>query len=667
MKTFKKFTLLKFQKKPIFDFKNRLKKVEEKTNDSSEIQVMLKDINVNYHKVLYQQIDNHLKINKDFPCEVELNKLLAKRTLSELNFINEDQQVHNKNTNLNQEIEFKDSSINKDLIYLLRTNSNLNDIFISFESKFNQKLNFFKVDSIKSNLEELELKTLSSIETLSHVYFSFLKILITHKEITNSKNFNFGIITKEVLNKYMNLIKTKYNEIDSFDTFQEILTMSHFLLTKETLSEYIKLLISKINVEAEIRNKKQKLFCLYFLSYYFHQNKTDLNLLTELNLNDLKQNEKPKDIEICNTIIKYWLYLSTMSTKIIKEGKGAESFKFPSFNVIEFEKTIYDFINSFNKIKKLSNTSYFNDLISLYLTELNYIFGIYLHHNKEYASCIKHLSSIADNTNYDKISQLAEIFLFVSINNKIEDKENKIGKNIVITTGNEKQKRVLDCLAEAYDYESSYRNSFNSAYRALKLESKNENKYLLRDDQALKYYTSLYFSKHIKYSYLFNKGFKTNYTFEEYGLLVYILNHVFNKKKDYLLAETILEKVLLIENKMNFLSNEEKIKLYFTAGRIFTFSNDFNKAVDYYSRIRLIKEATEEDLSICNLVLGELSLKVSLESYLTNIFNLAKEVLIKRTFDSTYKNVLEKLNSLSLITKSEVMKKRIDEIVNKNI
>lgn len=659
-----KKSFIKLNFRTIFDFKNRLKKQIQKENilnaDGELVNFIVKEISIPLNKLLIIQKNNHSKINTKFPIELDINKLLNERIINYKSYIDSQnlQDINNHFDNKDTKIESIDKIlINNELIKILKNNNFVEEVIK--KSQFEK--NIFDIFDINENksiihlIEELELKSLGCISSLYHIYISFLKIVINNSPL--NKESSIDTINK-LKSKLLNLIKKRHKEIKSLDEMVEvIIPISEYIVNDNEIQNDINEILNSYNNCDNFELKK--LAGLYFIQAYLYKlnnnNEKLLEITEEIKKRNILFDTEKNNSLLMKTIINYWNYLvkSINEQKKIVE-KGEENIL---INVGEFEKI---FTSIISKLNLLSTNNTFKSILDNISLEVHYIYGIFLYYNKLFNQSEIILKTIVERTDFYNISDNCQYFLSL-INEKYVKEEE------IIKSPDQIKKNIFLCLSEIYDYQSSYRNSFNCAYKALMLEPENNNKFLLRNEQILETYSNLYFIKHLKYSYLFNKGYKKLYTREEFGLLIYLLNYSFLKKKNYILSEKIIYKIESINTKMNFLTEDDKIKFYFTAGRIFTFLGTYEKAINYYLKIKEIKESTEEDNILLNIIISEISLKTNFNNYLSNLLTLGNSIIVKKTFDNTYNNVLQKLNSLQETIKSENLQRKIDSLANNNI
>lgn len=656
-------SFIKSNFRTIFDFKNRLKKQIQKENifdaDGELVNFISKEISIPLNKLLIIQKNNHSIINSKYPFELDINKLLNERIINYKSFIdNQSLQDINNFDNKDTKKESLDKIlINNELIKILKNNNFVEEVIK--KSQFEKKIiDIFDINENKSIIhliEELELKSLGCISSLYHIYISFLKIVINNSPL--NKESSIDIINK-LKSKLFNLIKKRHKEIKSFDEMIEVIIpiSEHLLNDNEIQNDINEILNSYNNCDySELR----KLTGLYFIQAYLYKlnnnNEKLLEITEEIKDRNISFDTEKNNFQLMKTIINYWNYLvKSINERKKRVEKGEENIL---INIGEFEKI---FTSIISKLNLLSANNTFKSILDNLSLEVHYIYGIFLYHKKLFNQSEFFLKTIVERPDFYNISDNCQYFLSLIIENYLKEEE-------IIKTPDQIKKNILLCLSEIYDYQSSYRNSFNCAYKALMLEPENNNKFLLRNEQILETYSNLYFIKHLKYSYLFNKGYKKLYSREEFGLLIYLLNYSFLKKKNYILAEKIIYKIESIDTKMNFFSEDDKIKFYFTAGRIFTFLGTYEKAINYYLKIKEIKESTEEDNILLNIIISEISLKTNFNNYLSNLLTLGNSIIVKKTFDNTYNNVLHKLNSLQETIKSEKLQRKIDSLANNNI
>lgn len=599
----------------------------------------------------------------------------------------------------------------------------------SFEDVLNtiidKMLNLFKNNS--NNLNNIEyivtsfllLDRLTITKNIVNNYYNEIINILTDKETKENNTIDSQVEITSTINSKSTY---KKNKKDSLDT----LINNYYLVFLKFLSSYFNYEQGyKINNQPELDNITNDLL-LYS------------NILKKDFANMEKVTTNNNLFELTKLLINFYLLKKNITDKIDKKSVNEQ-------DVNEFINNIVIVKKDLNKFSLLNNKNILDKSINIYMSEqlnlsirilieLNYILSYNALVNENSTSLIINLlSNMTDTVNFEYITIQAhkvclyfELCLYkntylainktksrtknlyldtlmstanyihnleyknlskLSHNGSYEEYIIKIREYMCINNNNPNnykyycQKTVYDLLAYSFDYESSYRNCFNAAYKSLVLSqkinylNKNEkeiirNKCILDNENMLQLYMTNYLSKHIKYSFLFNKGFKKLHTEEEFALLILIMNYLFLKKKNYILSSLLYEKIIEINNQLNYLNNNEYINLLFTGGRIYSFLGDYSRAILNYSEIiNLSKhknsEISEDNLLLARVVLNELTLNNNFELYLSNLFSLSEIILVTNTFDGFYMNLLNKLKSLRILLENEnsLLLEKIDNLI----
>lgn len=656
--------LYKYPTMGVFNFKQKLKKNADVfiSQTNSDYDSIIQDIKssdkLSVHEMKEIMIKSHISINNSNPSDYDLNaKLQAKEP-----FYTIKNQIKHEEEKIKHKLD--KSILEKDLISAITSDTKLSEILVKakLDSKLKERLNLHNEKEFISLIDEVELNCINQNNYLSHIYSSIIHTLSQHSEIKGKHTDAFTNLKLNFFIRFISLIKMKGQEFNYINNaLIAILALNTEIYRMNSPETEEDVIINTINT----RNEPLSLYVSYFLRcYYIHlklENETNKNkqaqLVKELLFNadetrkiyrDLRVTEKQPFTKVINSITNYYYFRNNLKSADNHEYKKEIS------QCLRDLQTVLKYATSDESVNSLER--HFVDLIEKCILEIILIRGFYYHSIGNSRKVIDILSKIDE---FDFTNLCSDIFIiFDKLEKKASSEEVYESKEIEI------KKRIYHALAYAYDAECSYRNSFNSAFLALKYSSYNNGKHILNNKEALDLYISMYLSKHFKYSFLYHKGIFKQFSEEEFALLLYIMNYLFYTKKNHLLSELLFEKIQIINSEQNLFSPEETINFLFTGARIYSFTGKVDKAIELYTNILNSKNSSDEDKLTVRIILSELALRGSdFDLYLKNLLLLSEKIIQTKTINGLYLNVVEKLKALNQITNNENIKEKVNKLI----
>ncbi len=535
-----------------FDFKSRLKTKEEQPfsslGSSNDISTILKEITVNIPHLITAQKDKHIKINSENVFEYDLNNKLNDRLFlfkfNDINDINDTEKIKTKQ----QEDSSVSISIGNELLSKLNKDSSIKELLEKYYEGYCNDSNSIEAKHLSQVLDDIEGKLQDKSERILHLYLTFIEVILNN---IKDKDELYDIADSLIVRL---LIKFKNYEID-IDSIDK--AYSHFIQFYRLLRHDFRheQLHSSLREMLNLSKKEAYKIDIANLINRVCSNKVDDISFVKIieNLHNMNKESSDEKTEVNRLIVSYYYNLFKQTEEKSTLFNDEEVFVYPEINKQNFEKTYEGFIEQVMLIESKSEIENhpMKSLLDVIKAEIYYTYGSYLYSQRLFKDSIKYLTLLSELDQYDSISYSAQKLIKI-----VEaDKSIKYLNMVKKLTPTDIKVKVLNNLAESYDNQLSYRIAFNYSYKALMSTSKNNQKHLLNDELALNYHIKRYLYKHLKYSYLFNKGFKTNYTKEEFGLLINILYYALFNRKDYTLSHKIYEKLTSVNDKMNFLNS----------------------------------------------------------------------------------------------------------------